>query len=188
MTIGYASRLNDESSWAARGMVVALAVAMLLTWAAPAAQAAPPEVDARIEFVIGSEVGHNYQPEYPWDVAYASAVLSVELGEFDNVSPPGTWSVEEWYAGMAPEEVASGSIGAYGTELGLTVPIGVTDYEDDFGGGTFRTIYYEVDAATGAGETTTLQVNAPIVVVQEDGRTLMLKNGFSYMRDAPAGK
>jgi hypothetical protein len=142
----------------------------MFTWAMPAAHAAPPDVEGRIEFVIGSQVGHNYMPAVPWDVAYADAVLSVELGAFDDVSPPGAWSVETWFAGFAPAELASGSIGALGLELDLTVPIDVTDYDDDFGGGTSKVMYYEVEAENGAGEATTVRVNAPIVVVQEDGK------------------
>ena len=170
MSIGYARRFGDESSWAARGTVVALALAVALTWAMPAAQAAPPAVEGGIEFVIGSQVDHDYRSDIPWDVAYADAVLNIELGAFDDVSPPGTWSVETWFAGMAPDELASGSVGALGLELDLTVPIGVTDYEDDFGGGTFAVTHYEVEAANGAGETTTRNVSAPIVVVQENGK------------------
>ena len=168
MTIGYARRL--ETNWVTRGMVVTVAMATMLTWAVPAAHAAPPDVEARIEFVIGSQVDHNYKPEVPWDAAYADAVLRVELGAFDDVTPPGTWSVETWFAGMAPNELASGSIGALGAEIGLTVPIEATDYEDDFGGGTFAVTHYEVEAVNGAGATTTVNVTAPIVVVQEDGK------------------
>lgn len=170
MTIGYARRLNGDSRWAARGMIVTVALALLMTWAMPAAQAAPPDVEGRVEFVIGSQVGHDYRPGIPWDVAYADAVLSVELGAFDDVSPPGTWSVERWFAGFAPVELASGSIGALGLELDLAVPIDVTDYDDDFGGGTSTVTHYAVEAANGAGATTTRNVSAPIVVVQEDGK------------------
>jgi hypothetical protein len=134
--------------------------------AAPAITAASPEISAQVEFVVGSEVDHDYYPEYPWGSASASGILTVDLGGFE---PPATWAVTDWYAGMAPEERAAGSIGAYGVDMSITIQTGFTDYDDDFGGGSFKHTHWAIDAENGAGDATTVNVSSPMVVVQEDG-------------------
>ena len=133
MTLVRAHARTADSARLARGLILIVAFVMVLAWPVPSANAAPPEVSAQVEFVVGSEVAHDYLPEIPWGSASAQGVLIVDLGGFE---PPATWSVMDWYAGMAPEERAAGSIGAYGVDMTIAMQTGFTDYDDDFGGHT----------------------------------------------------
>ncbi len=72
MTIVRAGIRETDARWLARGLIVTLAFVMLLAWPVPEANAAPPEVSAQVEFVVGSEVGHGYEPDVPWDYGYTS--------------------------------------------------------------------------------------------------------------------
>jgi hypothetical protein len=188
MTVVAASERPQEMHWLARGMIVMLAFTLLLAWPVPTTTAAPngtpPEVDAYVELAVGSEVAADNagnDPDDPWGVGYAAGILSVELGGFDDdVSPPASWSVTERYAGMEPTQFAAGTVGdSYwsnydfpgndGINLALTIPVSMTDYDDDFGGGSFKTEEWIIAAESGSGAATTVTVEAPIVIVQEDG-------------------
>jgi hypothetical protein len=139
---------------------------MLLGVPVTAAEAAAPDIDAHVEFVIGSVVEHE-PPGIGWDVGRAEGKLVLDIGPFDTA--PGSWSVEEVYAGFAPEEIASGPVAVAGQGVETEVAVALTDYDDDFGGGSFKVTNWTIEAQNALAEIGTLDVSAPILIVQEDG-------------------
>jgi hypothetical protein len=152
--------------WAGNTIIAAVAFAMLLAGPVTAAEAAAPDVDAHVEFVIGSAVEHE-PPGIGWDVGRAQGKLVLDIGPFDTA--PGSWSVEQVYAGFAPEEIASGAVAVAGQGVETEVAVALTDYDDDFGGGSFKVTNWTIEAQNALAEIGTLDVSAPILIVQEDG-------------------
>lgn len=117
-------------------------------------------------FVVGSQVsdtggggddpfsayspGTLMQQKVGWSASDASGICGYDV------------SVE--YAGLAPESL---SVNSLKTKLVYTT----TDYDDQFGGGSFKVMGFDVLARDCAGNTTTRFTNARPIVTQEDGWT-----------------
>ena len=144
-------------------MATGIGMALVPALRVNAVPAEPPTVEASAGFVVGSVVGQDWDPGIPWGVGYAQGYLEVAVDDLEEGTAQA-WGVQRDYAGAPPEILVSGTT----SSATLTLPISATDYEDDFGGGSFQITDWTVKASNGGGETV-LSVPAGMDITQEDG-------------------
>lgn len=148
------------------GFVVA-ALPLTIVTAGPGALAAtdhtPPtlKLPAYATFVVGSQLSDT-----PDEDSYAGSTMLQKVGWKATDSGSGIcgYSVTVEYAGMEPDILYADT-----TQTSLTYT--TTDYDDQFGGGSFKVEGFGVTAEDCAGNTTQKFVEARPVVTQEDGWT-----------------
>ncbi|MDJ0961948.1 MAG: hypothetical protein QNJ88_14940 [Acidimicrobiia bacterium] len=159
-----------------------LIAVLALAPAAPAFSTDPataPEVDIELKFVVGGVV-EQYTGGGDEEV-YASmpVELLAEFGGMERISRggeavPGSWVLEEWYAGGGPRILTTGEVYDSATSVELTHELRITNYDGTFGGGSGVYGHWTLKA-TNPGDpdtTTTAHVAAYPDVFQEDGTDL----------------
>lgn len=150
-------------------VVCALAVPLAITAPAEAAKdKTPPKLSLPhyATFVVGSQISNTAYGSDRADAYFPGTVMDTRIGW--KAKDPGSgicgFDVYDVYAGADPALVVSNS-------LARRYETTATDYDDQFGGGSFKVDGFTVVARDCAGNETTKFTNSRPVVTQEDGWT-----------------
>jgi hypothetical protein len=163
-----------HTKWKTWGRAVALIAILAMLPAAPAISAlqpaTAPDVEAALEFEIGSVIGR--QPNPDGEFAFTNdMVLETEMSGFDG----GAWEIVRWPRGGPPSTYASGDVYRDEAVIAATVPgLTITDDDGSYGGGSQQNRLFDVVATnpgTPAAETS-VAMGAKMYVVQQDGQVL----------------
>ncbi len=152
-------------------LALAGTLALPLLGAAPAEAAkdkTPPtlKVPHYAAFVVGSQLSNTgYGPDR-FDAYGLGSVMTMRVGWKAEDAGSGICGFDVYavYAGADPDLLVSNSLVHHFVTT-------ATDYNDQFGGGSFKVEGYNIVARDCAGNETTKFVNARPVVTQEDGWT-----------------
>lgn len=151
----------------ALGLAAAAAAALVVAGCAPPppADTTPPEISAptTASFATGVQVARG--GAYDGTVEFTNGIPAhLAWTGSDAGSGICGYDVQRVFAGTEPEPVVTGSTA---TEFSDSE----TDYDDQFGGGTFKLVGWDVTAHDCAGNVATAFVGGRPIAVQEDGST-----------------
>lgn len=157
--------MRIRRSWLLGSLGLVAVLTAACTPAPTGPDTAPPmlEVPERTAFVVGSQITTDAGDE---DNAGMSTGIQALL-TWSASDPSGIcgYDVEEVFAGADPNALVQGTLETSYTYLTDT------DYDDQFGGGSFKTYGFNVVARDCAGNSSKKFVPTSPEVIQEDGRT-----------------